>query len=151
HYGQKARTVYDPVRQNAGRGWLQRLFGGAKEAVFASDEDRAIAERARTGQELFWGGAVCWWGPDRARLTPDPEAFHDTPRCPVDGLLPTSHTSQDSHAVVREYLASLDGRLADPEVLQKIPYMEHQLRLPEHLLMRVDKLTMAHSIEARVP
>ena len=26
-----------------------------------------------------------------------------------------------------------------------------KLRLPEHLLMRVDKLTMAHSIEARVP
>jgi asparagine synthase (glutamine-hydrolysing) len=29
--------------------------------------------------------------------------------------------------------------------------MEMKLRLPEHLLMRVDKLTMAHSIEARVP
>jgi asparagine synthase (glutamine-hydrolysing) len=29
--------------------------------------------------------------------------------------------------------------------------MEHKLRLPEHLLMRVDKLTIAHSIEARVP
>jgi asparagine synthase (glutamine-hydrolysing) len=26
-----------------------------------------------------------------------------------------------------------------------------KLRLPEHLLMRVDKLTMAHAIEARVP
>jgi asparagine synthase (glutamine-hydrolysing) len=52
---------------------------------------------------------------------------------------------------VREYLAPLDGRLAEPEVLQKIPYMEMKLRLPEHLLMRVDKLTMAHSIEARVP
>jgi asparagine synthase (glutamine-hydrolysing) len=29
--------------------------------------------------------------------------------------------------------------------------MEMKLRLPEHLLMRVDKLTMAHAIEARVP
>ena len=37
------------------------------------------------------------------------------------------------------------------EVLQKITYMELQLRLPEHLLMRVDKLTMAHAVEARVP
>ena len=36
-------------------------------------------------------------------------------------------------------------------MLQKIPYMEMKLRLPEHLLMRVDKLTMAHSVEARVP
>ena len=36
-------------------------------------------------------------------------------------------------------------------MLQKIPYMEMKLRLPEHLLMRVDKLTMAHAVEARVP
>jgi asparagine synthase (glutamine-hydrolysing) len=56
----------------------------------------------------------------------------------------------DSHEVVRHYLGDL-GRLAEPDVLQKIPYMEMKLRLPEHLLMRVDKLTMAHSIEARVP
>ena len=35
--------------------------------------------------------------------------------------------------------------------MQKIPYMEMKLRLPEHLLMRVDKMTMAHSVEARVP
>jgi asparagine synthetase B (glutamine-hydrolysing) len=39
----------------------------------------------------------------------------------------------------------------NPEVLRKITYLEHCLRLPEHLLMRVDKMTMAHSIEARVP
>jgi asparagine synthase (glutamine-hydrolysing) len=32
-----------------------------------------------------------------------------------------------------------------------MPYLEMKLRLPEHLLMRVDKLTMAHGIEARVP
>ena len=36
-------------------------------------------------------------------------------------------------------------------MLQKIPYLEMKLRLPEHLLMRVDKLTMAHAVEARVP
>ena len=87
----------------------------------------------------------------RQRLTPTDGPFRGTIDCPVEGLLPASHQSLDSHAVVREYLSKLDGTLADPEVLQKIPSMEMQLRLPEHLLMRVDKLTMAHSIEARVP
>jgi asparagine synthase (glutamine-hydrolysing) len=57
----------------------------------------------------------------------------------------------DSHAVVKGYIGELTGRVVDPEVMQKIPYMEMQLRIPEHLLMRVDKMTMAHSIEARVP
>ena len=84
-------------------------------------------------------------------LTPDPTPFRQasTARCP--GLLPDSHRTLDSHAVVSHYVGGLNGHLVEPEVLQKIPYMEMKLRLSEHLLMRVDKLTMAHSIEARVP
>jgi asparagine synthase (glutamine-hydrolysing) len=50
---------------------------------------------------------------------------------------------------VRHHLGPLDT--ARYGVLEKIPYMEMKLRLAEHLLMRVDKLTMCHSIEARVP
>ena len=65
--------------------------------------------------------------------------------------MPESHQSTDSHAVMAEYLGPLAGKLIDQEILQKIPYMEMKLRIPEHLLMRVDKMTMAHSIEARVP
>ena len=45
----------------------------------------------------------------------------------------------------------MNGGSAEPDVLWKIPYLEMKLRLPEHLLMRVDKLTMAHAVEARVP
>jgi asparagine synthase (glutamine-hydrolysing) len=57
----------------------------------------------------------------------------------------------DSQAVVSHYVGGLTGRVGEPEVLQKMPYLEMKLRLPEHLLMRVDKLTMAHAVEARVP
>jgi asparagine synthase (glutamine-hydrolysing) len=87
----------------------------------------------------------------RDRLTPSRDPFGQMVDCPIDGLLPAPLTTLDSHAVVREYLGPLDGRLCEPEVLQKIPYLEMKLRLPEHLLMRVDKLTMAHAVEARVP
>src|SRR5207248_7074853 len=71
--------------------------------------------------------------------------------CPVPGLLPDSHRQLDSHSVVSHYVGGLTGHLAEPVVLWKIPYLEMKLRLPEHLLMRVDKLTMAHAVEARVP
>jgi asparagine synthase (glutamine-hydrolysing) len=150
HYRQKYESVYRPARQ--GLGWWQKLMARGKAATPGlGGEDLEIQRRAQSGQELFWGGAVCWWGDLRQRLTPTDGPFHGAVDCPVEGLMPASHTSLDSHAVVREYLGKLDGTLAEPEVLQKIPYMEMQLRLPEHLLMRVDKLTMAHSIEARVP
>jgi asparagine synthase (glutamine-hydrolysing) len=84
-------------------------------------------------------------------LTPRPDLFEQSIDCPVGGLLPLSLTTLDSHDVVREYVAPLDRRVCEPEVLYKIPYLEMKLRLPEHLLMRVDKLTMAHAVEARVP
>lgn len=139
HYRQKHETVYAPARR--GRRW----------AVFDAAEDREIARRARNGEQLFWGGAACWWGELREKLTPDRGPFQDEIVCPVEGLLPAGMRLLDSHAVVNEYLGGLDGSLVEPEILQKISYMELKLRLPEHLLMRVDKMTMAHSVEARVP
>jgi asparagine synthase (glutamine-hydrolysing) len=152
HYRQKYEQVYAPARRGAG--WWSRLMARGKAAAVAAPagtEDLEIQQRAECGQELFWGGAVCWWGEMRQRLTPDKTPFTGEVNCPVEGLMPAAHGRPDSHGVVRSYLSPLDGRLVEPEVLQRIPYMEMKLRLPEHLLMRVDKLTMAHSIEARVP
>lgn len=117
----------------------------------AATEDIEIAKRAAAGQELFWGGAACWWGDMRARLTPDAGRFAGAPDCPVEGLLPPEFARPDSHEIVRARLAGLDGAGAGYDVQAKIPYLEMGLRLPEHLLMRVDKMTMAHSVEARAP
>ena len=150
HYREKEQSVYDPARQSPS--WWQRLFAKAKASTpGVSGEDLEIIKRAESGQELFWGGAVCWWGDMRSRLTPNRAPFQQSVDCPVEGLMPESHTRLDSHAVVDHYIGGLTGHLNAPEVLQKIPYMEMKLRLPEHLLMRVDKLTMAHAVEARVP
>jgi asparagine synthase (glutamine-hydrolysing) len=144
HYRKKYEQIYRPA--------LNDSLGVLKSALGAfSAEDSEIIDRARNRQELFWGGAACWWGKLRHGLTPDPVVFQQSLSCPVSGLLPAAFETTDSHAVVSHYLGSLSGNLASPEVLQKISYMEMKLRLPEHLLMRVDKLTMAHSVEARAP
>jgi asparagine synthase (glutamine-hydrolysing) len=151
HYLDKATKVYDPARRRR-PGLLQRLgFGDKRIALFESAEDKDIAARAQAGQELFWGGSVCWWGALREKLTPSAAPFREQVECPIEGLMGEGAGALDSHAVVRDVLGKLDGKLLDPEVLQKIPYMELNLRIPEHLLMRVDKMTMAHSVEARVP
>lgn len=149
HYLDKAREVYDPARRSrfSLRALRDRFLAPHREA---SAEDQEIRARASRGEELFWGGAVCWWGAMRQELTPDPRRFAQAIDCPVEGLLPDAHRKTDSHAIVRQMLEGLP-RLPDPEILHKIPFLEMKLRLPEHLLMRVDKLTMAHSIESRVP
>jgi asparagine synthase (glutamine-hydrolysing) len=150
HYRQKDESVYAPARAGT-RGWRGVLAALKAKAPRGSGEDLEIQRRAEAGQELFWGGAVCWWGELRDRLTPSRAPFAGTVDCPIEGLMPESHRTLDSHAVVDYYEGGLTGHLSQPEILQKIPYMEMKLRLPEHLLMRVDKLTMAHAVEARVP
>jgi asparagine synthase (glutamine-hydrolysing) len=150
HYRRLYEAVYQPARQHAS--WWRRIgaaLGQPRAAL--SGEGLEVQQRAERGEELFWGGAACWWGPRRDKLTPNRSPFDSEVDCPVPGLLPDSHRTLDSHAVVRHYVGNLTGHLVEPEVLQKMPYMEMKLRLPEHLLMRVDKLTMAHSVEARVP
>lgn len=149
HYRRKEEQVYDPARRK-GSVWAS-LFARVRGDLSVSAEDQDIRDRARAGQELFWGGAVCWWGRMRRRLTPLPDRFRQDVQCPVEGLLPMAHRQWDSHAVVKHYLEALPDKGAALDVLSKIPYLEMKVRLPEHLLMRVDKLTMAHSIEARVP
>src|SRR2546428_5155104 len=150
HYRRLDEAVYQPARQRLS--WWRRVAAAMTQPRAAlSGEALEVEQRARRGEELFWGGAVCWWGERRRRLTPDPTPFHQSIDCPVDAPVPDRHQTLDSHAVVREYLASLGGHLDEPSLLQKIPYIEMKLRLPEHLLMRVDKLTMAHAVEARVP
>jgi asparagine synthase (glutamine-hydrolysing) len=150
HYRRLYESVYQPARQ--GRPLWRRIAAALGQPRAAlSGESIEVQDRAARGQELFWGGAVCWWGERRSQLTPDPAPFRSEIDCPVPGLLPESHRSLDSHAVVASYVGKLTGHLTEPDVLQKIPYLEMKLRLPEHLLMRVDKLTMAHAVEARVP
>ena len=47
--------------------------------------------------------------------------------------------------------AVLEARRGDADLLQKMTYLELKNRLAELLLMRVDKMTMRNSVEARVP
>lgn len=157
HYAAKERDVYRPARAGhphlpSLKPFLRQLFNKARGSPAAlSTEDHEIARRAARGEELFWGGAVCWWGAMRDQLTPSKAAFGSPSPCPIDGLVPREHLQLDSHAVVKRYCDDAGPVWDEPEVLRKIPYLEHAIRLPEHLLMRVDKMTMAHSIEARVP
>jgi len=112
--------------------------------------DEKFLQRYRSGQELFWGGAECWTGLMRDELIPDSGILNEQIKCPIQGLLPDVLMDTDSHAIISYYTSQL-GLLDGSELFQKIPYIEMKNRLPEHLLMRVDKMTMAHSIEARVP
>src|SRR5438105_939289 len=96
-----------------------------------------LVRRLGAGESLFWGGAV---------------VFDETMK---SGVLSTEmrarYNGLSTYNVVREYQETIAAARPDADAAARMTYLELKLRLPELLLMRVDKITMATSVEARVP
>ena len=112
-----------------------------------------IIERASRNRELFWTGATVFWDVMKGRLLkkenfPKPVMSKEL----IDsGLINADYYELDSFNVIRSFLEPLDKDHPGTDTLNRMIYNEFQLRLPELLLMRVDKIAMSVSLEARVP
>ena len=124
---------------------LPRAARRAASAVARPLLDKTFEQRTATelmrrfgaGEALFWGGAVVFDEDLKGRL------LSPALRRRLAGL--------SSYEVVRRYDERLAAVRPGADFLARLTYQELQLRLPELLLMRVDKITMATSVEARVP
>ena len=119
---------------------IRRALAGVGSAALASRPGYELHREAlrRGGQpdgRLWWGGAVSLYEGAFDRLT-TPEL-----RRSIEG---------EPRDIVSDIAADADRHGARDE-LDRLIYQDLRLRLPELLLMRVDKLTMASSVEARVP
>ena len=94
--------------------------------------DLIVSAAAR--QLPFWGGSICYRGQTKARVL-------------ADGYMKRF----DSHDVVQRMWDEAERGKECPDLLQVMTYVELKNRLAELLLARVDKMTMATSVEARVP
>jgi asparagine synthase (glutamine-hydrolysing) len=120
---------------------LRRAASGmALPALEATGRKRAAIELIRrlgAGEPLFWGGVVVY-----------DESFK--PRV-LSRRMRESMNNRSSLEVVNSYLNYIETARPASDFLSRMTYLELKLRLPELLLMRVDKITMATSVEARVP
>ncbi|PYS71963.1 MAG: asparagine synthase (glutamine-hydrolyzing) [Acidobacteria bacterium] len=96
-----------------------------------------LLRRLGADEPLFWGGVVVY---DEAFK---PKVLSAQMRQRMNGL--------SSLHVVESYLKHIERERPESDFLSRMTYLELKLRLPELLLMRVDKITMATSVEARVP
>ena len=101
-----------------------------------------LLRRLAEGEELFWSGTFVFDEINKRRLL-TPEVKKRLATNARDGF--------SSYSVVRSDLDRLLASRPDADQLLRMIYQELKLRLPELLLMRVDKMTMATSVEARVP
>src|SRR5436190_22810035 len=113
HYRRLYEAVYEPARRRQ-PSWKRIAAALTQPRAALSGESLEVQARARHGQELFWGGAVCWWGERRRRLTADLAPFRQPINCPVTGLLPDSHRELDSHAVVSHLVGGPTAHLLQP-------------------------------------
>ena len=112
----------------------------SRPALEATGRKRVAIELIRrlgADEPLFWGGVVVY------DETLKPRVLSERLRQRLNGT--------SSIQVVNKYLKHIENERPASEFLARMTYLELKLRLPELLLMRVDKITMATSVEARVP
>jgi asparagine synthase (glutamine-hydrolysing) len=96
-----------------------------------------VIHRAVHNKELFWGGAYIFGEMEKEKL-----------------LLPKTINrlnEWDGFDIIDGYYNKVTAQRPNVDLMGKMTYLELKIRLPELLLMRVDKMAMISSVEARVP
>jgi asparagine synthase (glutamine-hydrolysing) len=112
-----------------------------------------ILDRAARNREHFWSGATVFWDTLKSQLVQDSlvSSTNGYEELINSGLLPRSFLEVDSFNVIKSFNERLEAAHPDHDILTRMVFNEFQLRLPELLLMRVDKIGMSVSLEPRVP
>lgn len=96
-----------------------------------------LLRRANRGLPIFWSGA---------------EAFTESEKCRVlSPRLRRELADLDSWEVIEPIRRRFEEAAWEPSHLNWMTYVDLNIRLPELLLMRIDKMSMGVSLEGRVP
>jgi asparagine synthase (glutamine-hydrolysing) len=112
----------------------------AKPVLEAAKTKRMAVELARrlgASEPLFWGAGIVYDESLKKKI--------------LSTQMKKRTNGHSSLSVIREYLETFERNNPHSDFLSEMIYVELKLRLPELLLTRIDKITMANSIEARVP
>lgn len=124
------RQIASLAGSGLGRAAIARLPKGKKLVP-------ELARRLGSGEALFWNAAEVW--------------DETTKRSLITKSYRERLGSMSSYEVVKEHFDRIAAEKPSSDFLERMIYVELKLRLAELLLMRVDKITMATSVETRVP
>ena len=126
----KLSALPSPIRKGAYN--LSSIINNPK-----YDFHKEYLRRLAFNKRPYWGNAI---------------AFSDFQK---ESLLSSGYRkrigSENSHNIVDRYFSEIEKFDPEADFLEQMTYLELKQRLPELLLARADKMTMAHSIEGRVP
>jgi len=136
-------NIYEKIWKHAERTplKLRRVASALAQPVLkATGQKRMAIELARrmgTNEPLFWGAAIVYDESLKKQI--------------LSRQMKNRMNGHSSLSVVNAYLETIQRERPHADFLAQMTYLELKLRLPEILLTRIDKITMANSIEARVP
>ena len=129
------------VQAKADWPWLDLPKMLAMAALRLRKRDHRIAyeylRRSLAGQPVFWGGAEAFTHTEKLRLL--------SPR------LRRAFAGRTSWEAVEPIYQRFQAKAWEPSALHWMTFVDLNMRLPELLLMRVDKMSMGVSLEGRVP
>jgi asparagine synthase (glutamine-hydrolysing) len=96
-----------------------------------------LLQRSCKGRPLFWGGAEAFTDYEKHRVL--------SPRLRAD------FSDLSSWEVIEPIRRRFEDAAWEPSHLNWMTYLDLNMRLPELLLMRIDKMSMGVSLEGRVP
>lgn len=101
-------------------------------------------------KHLFWGGAIAFNEQHKKRLLPDFNSEIEFDPI-VQQIYPGMRQELNSFAIVDYHMTKLQEIDPQADFCKQMLYLELKQRLPELLLMRADKMSMAQGVEAREP
>jgi asparagine synthase (glutamine-hydrolysing) len=127
----------------------QGLFYAARPFYAHQPNRQDLIKSWASGRQLFWGGVRVFselWKEEIIQAV-DVEPFDSV----IERIYPGFPQSGDSYAIADYYRSRFYKAWPQGDFFAAMTYIELKHRLPELLLTRTDKMTMATSIEARVP
>src|SRR6266478_134746 len=113
--------------------FVERVPGASNRREFSCE----VLRRALSNRPVFWGGTEIFTDSQKQHLL--------SPR------LRKQFAELSSWEALRPIRQRFEEKAWEPSPLNWMSYLDLNLRLPELLLMRVDKMSMAVGLEARVP
>jgi asparagine synthase (glutamine-hydrolysing) len=113
-----------------------------------NDTKKSLLHTWKTDRHLFWSGALAFHEYTKKDFLYDYARDEDAV---LKKIFPHFSQEHDSYALVDYYLKKLYKHYPQADFLSSIIYLDLKHRLSDLLLMRLDKMTMANSLEGRVP
>ncbi len=133
--------------------FLKNILSKLGQSFVSYSSRRELLKNWAAGRPLFWGGALGFNEEQKQAILKDFLSLRQKHEYDsiVDKIYPGLAQEFDTFSVVDFHLKRL--RALDPQAdfCKSMMYLELKQRLPELLLMRADKMSMATGVEAREP